>query len=108
MKNTLILTDNSNNIQFLKYKLDNNVFTQEKVKDFSHLGHRTPVRTISLSSDDSVFLTGSSESVKVWNTETSECIRTFESTYCTSSLFLPKDKYILVGDKEGNLTMYSI
>jgi len=75
---------------------------------FEKLGHRTAVRAMAISSDDSMILTGSGECIKVWTSYDFQCIRTFESGWITSALFLPGDKYFVVGDKEGNLSVYDI
>lgn len=78
----------------------------ELKKVFESAGHRTPVRTVALSTYDTVLLTGSGESIKLWNTTDFKCFRTFESSYCTCSIFLPEDRFFLVGDKDGKLTLY--
>lgn len=77
-------------------------------KTFESGGHRTPVRTISISFYDTMILTGSSESIKLWTTSDFKCFRTFESTYCTCSTFIPEDRYFMIGDKNGALFLYDI
>jgi U3 small nucleolar RNA-associated protein 12 len=73
-------------------------------------GHRTDVRTLSLSSDDTLLASASNGelhqlavgdmanlslgSLKIWNTHTTSCIRTLECGHCVCSTFLPGDQYV--------------
>ena len=82
--------------------------TLKPFKKFEKLGHRSAVRAVAVSSDDSMILTGSSESIKVWTSYDFQCIRTFESGKIHCCMFLPGDKYFVVGDKDGNLALYDI
>lgn len=69
------------------------------------MGHPTAIRTVQVSSDDSLILTSSSECVKIWNSENREIknVVTVSTRYVTSSAFLSKNNYFLIGDKEGYL-----
>lgn len=74
-------------------------------------GHRTDVRTLSLSSDDTLLASASNGmlrqlivgdvtnktflgSLKIWNTRTTSCIRTLECGHSICSTFLPGDHYV--------------
>lgn len=75
-------------------------------------GHRTDVRTLALSSDDTLLASASngklfeptvrsvvntlSGSLKIWNTRTTSCIRTLECGHSVCSTFLPGDQYVRV------------
>lgn len=71
-------------------------------------GHRTDVRTLSLSSDDRMLASASAGQLKIWNMRTRSCIRTMECGQALCSAFLPGDRIVLVGTKEGMLEMYDI
>jgi U3 small nucleolar RNA-associated protein 12 len=71
-------------------------------------GHRTDVRTLSLSSDDALLASGSNGSLKVWNVKTTKCVRTMECGYSICSAFLPGDRHIVVGTKSGDLMLYDV
>ena len=71
-------------------------------------GHRTPIRTLSLSSDGAMLLTASSEQVKVWNTASRLCIRTLSSGHALCSLFVPGNAHVVVGTKEGDVEWYDV
>jgi U3 small nucleolar RNA-associated protein 12 len=74
-------------------------------------GHRTDVRTLSLSSDDMLLASASngmtllsllqqlnslheSGSLKIWNMKSTACIRTLDCGYAVCSTFLPGDRQV--------------
>lgn len=71
-------------------------------------GHRTDVRTLSLSSDDRMLASASSGQLKVWNMKTQSCLRTLECGQALCSAFLPGDRIVLLGTKTGELELYDI
>lgn len=71
-------------------------------------GHRTDVRALSLSSDDKMLATASSGSLKIWNIQTQACLRTLDCGYALCCKFLPADKVVVVGTKQGELELYDI
>ncbi|KAJ3108737.1 hypothetical protein HDU97_000135 [Phlyctochytrium planicorne] len=74
-------------------------------------GHRTDVRTVSLSTDDLTLLTASQDSVKIWTVETMQCISTIpftEARYALCSTFVPGNGYAVVGTKEGTLELLDL
>lgn len=71
-------------------------------------GHRTDIRALALSSDDRMLASASSGSLKIWNVQTSTCIRTFECGYALSCAFLPGDKIVVVGTKAGAVELFDV
>ncbi|TFK55785.1 WD40 repeat-like protein [Heliocybe sulcata] len=71
-------------------------------------GHRTDVRTLSLSSDDMLLASASNGSVKIWNMKTTACIRTLDCGYAICSTFLPGDRQVAVGTKSGEIHVYDL
>lgn len=57
-------------------------------------GHRTDIRTLSLSSTDELLASGSNGSLKIWNMRTTACIRTLDCEYAICSTFLPGDRHV--------------
>lgn len=57
-------------------------------------GHRTDVRSLSLSTDDRMLASAANGSLKIWNVRTGTCIRTFECGYALCCSFLPGDKIV--------------
>ncbi|PKI83206.1 beta transducin [Malassezia vespertilionis] len=73
-------------------------------------GHRADVRAVALSYDDSLLASvcGSGQ-LKIWNARTGRCIRTLPvSAYALSVAWLPGDRYVLVGCKDGSLHSFDI
>ncbi|KAI0082587.1 WD40 repeat-like protein [Panus rudis PR-1116 ss-1] len=71
-------------------------------------GHRSDVRTLCLSSDDVLLASAANGSLKVWNLKTTACIRTMECGYPICSTFLPGDRQIAVGTKNGEILIYDV
>ncbi|KAL2153899.1 hypothetical protein VTH82DRAFT_2575 [Thermothelomyces myriococcoides] len=71
-------------------------------------GHRTDIRALAISSDDKMLASAANGSLKIWNLKTQTCVRTFECGYALCCAFLPGDKVVIVGTKEGELQLYDI
>jgi U3 small nucleolar RNA-associated protein 12 len=71
-------------------------------------GHRTDIRSVAISSDDTMLASAANGSLKIWNIRTQTCIRTFECGYALCCAFLPGDKVVVVGTKEGELQLYDV
>ena len=71
-------------------------------------GHRTDIRCMALSSDDRMLASASHGSLKVWNTRTQSCLRTLECGYALCAAFLPGDKIVVIGTREGTLELFDI
>lgn len=70
--------------------------------------HRTDIRSLALSSDDRMFASASNGSLKIWNVKTQTCIRTLDCGYALCSSFLPGDKIVVVGNRNGELELFDI
>lgn len=71
-------------------------------------GHRTDVRAVALSSDNRMLVSASNGTLKLWNTKTSNCLRTLDCGYALCTSFLPGDSLVLTGTKEGTLLLHDI
>ena len=71
-------------------------------------GHRTDIRSAALSSDDRMLSTAANGSLKIWNVRTQSCLRTLECGYALCSAFLPGDKIVVVGNRNGELELFDI
>jgi U3 small nucleolar RNA-associated protein 12 len=71
-------------------------------------GHRSDIRCLSLSSDDRMLASASHGSLKIWNIRTQNCIRTLDCGYALCAVFLPGDKIVVLGTKEGTLEIFDI
>ncbi|KAL8686622.1 MAG: hypothetical protein Q9218_006977 [Villophora microphyllina] len=71
-------------------------------------GHRADVRSVVLSSDDRMLASSSNGALKIWNVRTRSCLRTLECGYALCSSFLPGDKIVVVGNRNGELEVFDI
>ena len=71
-------------------------------------GHRSDIRSLALSSDDRMIASASHGSLKIWNARTQSCLRTIECGYALCAIFLPGDKIVVIGTREGTLEIFDI
>lgn len=71
-------------------------------------GHRTDIRCLALSSDDRMLASASHGSLKIWNARTQSCLRTLDCGYAICATFLPGDKIVVLGTREGTLELFDI
>ena len=73
-------------------------------------GHRHDVRVVAISSDDQMILTASQGAIKIWNPLTHQCTRTMhcDGDFPVCASFVPGNRYVLVGQKSGDLDIYDI
>ena len=71
-------------------------------------GHRTDVRSLALSSDDRMLASACNGSLKIWNVRTQNCIRTLDCGYALCASFLPGDKIVVVGNRNGELEIFDV
>ncbi|XP_031826213.1 WD repeat-containing protein 3 [Nomia melanderi] len=90
------------------------ILTQDKNPEVNQLrtivkhGHRSDVRAVCFSSDNLAFATASGDSVKLWNRSTLACIRTVECGYALTATFVPGDRHLIVGLKDGKMLIIDI
>jgi U3 small nucleolar RNA-associated protein 12 len=95
--------------------------TAEKVSTLDMFGHPTGIRSVALSSEDSIACTVSKNVVKVWNVSNRSCLRsltvagtssgstkTTTSYYCLCVAFLPGNTHIVLCTREGHLLIMDV
>ncbi|XP_057721128.1 uncharacterized protein LOC130935409 [Arachis stenosperma] len=101
---SLALSLNNNLLEF--YSIESSEATKTLAIELQ--GHRSDVRSVTLSSDNSLLMSTSHNAVKIWNPSTGSCLRTIDSGYGLCSLILPSNKYGLVGTKDGTIEIIDI
>lgn len=81
---------------------------KEKVCAVEYVGHRSDVRSVSISSSGEILLTVSSEIGKLWNILSGACIRTLAIGNGLCSSFAPGDKQVLIGTKTGQVQLFDL
>ena len=46
--------------------------------------------------------------IKIWNTDSQDCIHTFDSGYILCLSFLPGNRYVVAGTKAGDLELFDL
>ncbi|XP_048225762.1 WD repeat-containing protein 3 isoform X2 [Ricinus communis] len=101
---TLALSLNNNLLEF--YSVESSTATKSLSIELQ--GHRSDVRSVTLSSDNTLLMSTSHNAVKFWNPSTGSCLRTIDSGYGLCGLIIPHNKYALVGTKDGNIEVIDI
>uniref|UniRef100_A0A2P2JB97 WD-repeat protein n=2 Tax=Rhizophora mucronata TaxID=61149 RepID=A0A2P2JB97_RHIMU len=101
---TLALSLNNNLVEF--YSIESSMTTKTLAIELQ--GHRSDIRSLTLSSDNTLLMSTSHNAVKFWNPSTGSCLRTIDSGYGLCSLIVPNNKYALVGTKDGKIEIIDI
>ncbi|KAH0635807.1 hypothetical protein KY289_035722 [Solanum tuberosum] len=101
---TLALSLNNNLLEF--HAIESSSTT--KLSAIEIQGHRADVRSVTLSSDNTLLMSTSHNAIKIWNPTTGSCLHTIDSGYGLCGLFVPGNKYAVVGTKGGTLEIIDI
>jgi len=71
-------------------------------------GHESDIRALALSSDDNVLLSASNTTAKLWNLATTNCVRTLATGFGLCCAFVPGNRQVVIGTKEGALELYDV
>jgi len=73
-------------------------------------GHAHAVRSLSLSSDDALILTACRSSLRFFNATSGRCVHhlSLPQLYPLSSTFVPGDRHVVVGARDGSVGLYSV
>ncbi|XP_046574753.1 LOW QUALITY PROTEIN: WD repeat-containing protein 3-like [Haliotis rubra] len=99
---------NNNSIQTSTIHIDNKKAELSDVKTLGLPAHRTTPRTTCFSSDNLAILSASSESIKIWNRDSLQPIRTMACDYALASMFAPGDRHAIIGTKSGRLQIFDV
>lgn len=101
---TLALSLNNNMLEI--YSVEGSSTTKTVAIDLP--GHRSDVRSVALSSDNTLLMSTSHNAVKIWNPSTGTCLRTIDSGYGLCCSFVPGNRYAVVGTKNGALEIIDV
>lgn len=101
---------NNNSLEL--YSLNLNETNKDKeisaLRSITLHGHRTEVRALCFSSDNLAFASASGDSIKLWNRQSLACIRTVECGYALTATFVPGDRHLIVGMRDGKMLIVDI
>ncbi|XVF55558.1 hypothetical protein PTKIN_Ptkin06aG0045500 [Pterospermum kingtungense] len=101
---SLALSLNNNLLEF--YSIESGASSKTLAIELQ--GHRSDVRSVTLSSDNSLLMSTSHNAVKIWNPSTGSCLRTIGSGYGLCGLIVPHNKYAVVGTKDGKIEIIDV
>lgn len=107
----LVVTTSSNTIEYYSIpyeKREPKLPVPNKPYTIELQGHRTDIRAIDISTDNSLLATASNGMLKIWNIKTRLCIRTFECAYALCCKFLPGGVLVVVGTRGGELQLFDL
>ena len=116
-KNFQLVTATTNNqieLYSVTTKQGDKAVRLDEPQDYTRLfsvdmpGHRTDVRALAVSSDDRMLASASNGALKIWNIRTCSCIRTLDCGYALCASFLPGEKLVVVGNRNGELEIFDI
>lgn len=104
-KNGSVLFTTSFNNHIAVYKLQEFEIAG-KLKDMT-FGHLYPVNWGIISSTDEFLVTGSLDTVIVWETYSCTIVKRFDVQNSTTATYLPGDRLIAIGTAKGHVVIYS-
>ncbi|KAN0008887.1 hypothetical protein ACTFIU_009553 [Dictyostelium citrinum] len=105
-KFVITLAGNSLEAYEIKDKEQGGAFEVSSTLD--QAGHRSDIRSLSLSSNDQMLVSTSSESVKIWNMKSLSCIRSIGCDYGLCTVFAPGNLHVIVGTKTGTIEVFEL
>ncbi|KAL3536218.1 hypothetical protein ACH5RR_004679 [Cinchona calisaya] len=101
---TLALSLNNNMLEF--YSVESSSTTRTSTIELQ--GHRSVVRSVTLSSDNTLLMSTIHSAIKIWNPSTGSCLRTIDSGNGLCGLFGPGNKYAVIGTKGGTIEIVDV
>lgn len=90
--------------------------TFKLISSIDNLAHRSDVRSVAISSDNSLIMSASGESVKIWRLDSKSCTATIDTESATCCVFAGaqnitanyENRFGLVGTKQGRIQIIDI
>lgn len=98
----------NNQVEFYVFNMTDKTVAPVLAESIQLAGHRSDVRALSFSSDNTGILSVSGETIKVWGRTSQQCLRTMACDYGLCCSFLPGDRHCIVGTKTGKLQLFDI
>ncbi|QDZ24949.1 WD40 repeat domain-containing protein [Chloropicon primus] len=79
-----------------------------RIHSLDSQGHGGDVRSLSVSNDNSMILSCSYNGIKIWNSNSGNCLRACAGGYGLCCTFVVGDRYACVGTKSGAIEVYDV
>ncbi|KAL1518271.1 hypothetical protein ABEB36_001916 [Hypothenemus hampei] len=92
------------------YNLQTSIKDEEAncLRGILNQGHHSDCRAVTFSSDNLAIVSGSSESIKIWNRPSQTSLRTIATGFVQSIIFVPGDRHVLAGLNDGKLLIIDV
>lgn len=114
----IVMMCSTNKIEsfFLDPNNDNKEESFKRIDGIEDQSHRTDVRAIAISSDNSLVMSASADTVKIWRLESRLCITTIECEYANCCVFANpqnisgnyQNRFGLIGTKQGHIQIFNV
>ncbi|XP_026679376.1 WD repeat-containing protein 3 [Diaphorina citri] len=105
----LALLLNNNSLELHSLSLGGSTDSVRHLRSIHAQGHHSEVRALAFSSDNLALVSACASQVKIWNRPSLSCLRTIDTgSYALSVCFVPGDRHVLVGTKDGRLLIVDI
>eukprot|EP00301_Raphidiophrys_heterophryoidea_P022295 c6487_g1_i1.p1 GENE.c6487_g1_i1~~c6487_g1_i1.p1 ORF type:complete len:694 (-),score=183.20 c6487_g1_i1:141-2099(-) len=78
------------------------------VSEISSGGHSSDVRYVAINKENSLIASTASGELKIWNVDSRQCIRSIKSGYGLCCFFVPGNRQVVVGTKEGAIEILDL
>lgn len=83
-------------------------FETVKISSINDPGHRSDIRSVTVSTDRTLMFSVDASQGKLWNCSTGSCIRTMDTGYGLCCGFGPANKHAIVGTKDGRVQLFDL
>lgn len=105
----ILISSNNNTLEYYTIAYTSKEVTPaQKSYTVELQGHRTDIRSLDISDNKKLLATASNGLLKIWNTKTTNCLRTFECGYALAVKFLPGGTLVVIGTKNGEIELYDL
>lgn len=105
----ILVSSSNNTLEYYTIAHTNKeVSPAQKLYTVELQGHRTDIRSVDVSDNNKLLATASNGLLKIWNTATTNCLRTFECGYALAVKFLPGGTLVVIGTKNGEIELYDL
>uniref|UniRef100_A0A8D8LZD4 WD repeat-containing protein 3 n=1 Tax=Cacopsylla melanoneura TaxID=428564 RepID=A0A8D8LZD4_9HEMI len=100
---------NNNSLELHSLSVGGSTDSLRHLRSIQSQGHHSEVRALAFSSDNLAIVSACGSQIKIWNRHSLSCLRTIDTgCYALCVCFVPGDRHVLVGGKDGRLLIVDI
>ncbi|OQR79441.1 WD repeat-containing protein 3-like [Tropilaelaps mercedesae] len=98
----------NNSLDVMELPLEEKKEPAKMVDNLRYLGHRSDVRTLCFTSDNAGIISASGEQLKLWSSQSLQCIRSLDCEYALSCGLLRGDRHVVLATKTGKIQLFDL